>query len=303
MAKKIISLFVFIAMIFIGSVCAHSFDKEPGSITVGEEPEFSYVKITTIGSAEGLKPVLPCLYGVCEKWKKSEGSFLLRGVGFVIKNGYIITAAHVVHPTRIAVNMDKYGRYIDNPIKILHRSIIITKDTEIDQIKYGTYAKIYYLDIAHDIAILKFKPNNIYEPVPYELAETKFSRRGGWGGNYSLLRPGDSIAMITRCRDKSGDLAAEFEVRYGKIISEGIEGLPKDKMPAFSMNDFTTDITIYPGDSGSAIFAFLVGEPVIVGVVIATNNIPSPLGDIPSKEGFRSYATRIDFVKKILESE
>jgi hypothetical protein len=303
MTKKIIALFVFIAVIFIGSVCAYSFDKEPGSIAIGGEPEFSYVKITTIGSAEGLVPVLPHPYTGHIKWKKSKGSFLLQGVGFVVKGGYIITASHVVHPTHITTSANKYSHFVDKPIKILFRSIIITGDTEIDEIEYGTYAEIYYLDIEHDIAILKFEPNNIYDSVPYELTETRFYREGGWGGNYSLLQPGDSVAIITRCRDEDEDWATGFEIRYGKIISEGIKGLPENVMPAFSMNDFTTDAIIYPGDSGSAVFAFSLGKPVIVGVVIATNDKPSIFGRIPSKEGFRSYATRIDFVKKIIESE
>jgi len=303
MVKKIIFISIFIITILTSSIYAYCFDKKPGPIEMNEEPEFSYVKITTIGSALGLKPILSWDGTEGIKWKKSEGSFLLQGVGFVINGGYIITAAHVVNPLQITTNIGKYSRYIDKPIKVLHRSIIITSETEIDQINNGAYAKIYYLNIEHDIAILKFEPDNIYEPVPYELTETKFQRKGGFGGYSSLLQPGDSVAVVVRCRDKDGDWTGGFEVRYGKIISEGIKGVPKRIVPAFSMNSFTTDATIYPGDSGSAIFAFSLGKPVIVGVVIATNDTPSPFGGIPSEKGFMSYATRIDFVKKILESE
>jgi len=307
MDKKIITaLSVFIAIIFIGFTYAYSFDKNPGSIEMGEYPEFSYVKITTIGSAIGLLPVLsiqPYSVDGSNKWKKSEGSFLLQGVGFVIKGGYIVTAAHVVHPTQVTVNTNRYARYIDKPIKILQRSIIITEDTEVNQIEHGIYAEIYYLDIDHDIAILKFEPNNIYSPVPYKLVKTSELVEGGFGDHYSLLQPGDSVAIIARCRDKEKDWDYGFEIRYGKVTSAGIEGLPKNVIPAFNMNDFTMDIKIYPGDSGSAIFAFSLGEPVIIGVARATNDKPTPLGRVPSKKGFRSYATRIDFARKILESE
>ena len=299
MAKRKMFILIFITAILIVSISANCFDRKPGSISMGDYPEFSYVKITTIGSAIGLAPIPPY---ESNTWKKSEGSFLLQGVGFVTKGEYIITAAHVVHPTQISTNTNKYALYIDKPIKILQRSIIITADIEVDQIEYGKYAKIYYLDINQDIAILKFKPDNVYESVPYELSETKHPREGGFGGYYSLLRPGDSVAVIVRCRDKNRNWMDEFEIRYGKIISNGITGIPKSMIPAFNMNDFTTDIKIHPGDSGTAIFAFSFGKPVIIGIIRANNDQSSLFGRIPLKHGARSYATRIDFVKKILES-
>jgi len=302
MIKKIIFISIFIAAILSSSIYANCFDKEPGSIKIGEYPEFSYVKITTIGSALGLVPISSWSDIEESKWKKSKGSFLLQGVGFVIKGGYIITAAHVVNPGQIVTNPNKYSRYIDKPIKIIHRSIIITAGTEIDRIEYGTYAEIYYLDIKHDIAILKFDPENIYDSLPYELYETRYLSEDGLGGFCNLIQPGDSVAMIARCRDKNRNWAVGFEVRYGKIVSVGIEGIPENKVPAFNMNDFTTDIIIHPGDSGSAMFAFSFGKPVIIGIARANNDYYSPLGRELAKENPRSYATRIDFVKKMLES-
>jgi len=298
MIKRIIFISMFIAIILAISTGAYCFDKEPGSIDIGDQPEFSYVKITTIGSALGLIPTRP--YGP-NNWKKSNGSFLLQGSGFVIKGGYIITAAHVVHPRLMVSNIDKYGRYIGRIMKVLSKSIIITPDSEIDRIAYGIHAKIYYLDTEYDIAILKFEQNNVYDPIPYGLAETKCQHRRTVG-YYSLIQPGDSVALIAKCRDKDGNWLDDFEVRFGKVTSKGVEGMPENKIPALNMNDFTTDLAVYPGDSGSIVLAFYLGKPVVVGVARANNDQLSPIGRMRLEERSRSYVTRIDFIKIILES-
>jgi len=108
--------------------------------------------------------------------------------------------------------------------------------------------------------------------------------------------------MIVRCRGENGELEWGFEIKYGYVISNMVEGVPKEKLPWFNMNDFTMDLVLNGGDSGSAIFAFNKGTPVIIGIARATNEVDNPF-DRSDIRDLRSYATRVDFVKEVVEAE
>jgi len=317
--KKVVCLFVFLSIIFTSNfIQAYYFDADIDGAAVNknlnfleENLDYSYVKITTIGSAESLYPCKGSMNQTpFQKYRKVTSAFLIQGVGGVIKGnskyGYIITAAHVVNPMTVSVVEEHNILYQSQPIRVLERSIFITNDTGLREIGYGgVSAIIVFLDIENDIALLQFENNNIFLPIPYGLSYT--SEVDIYNNEiYSLLRSGDSVAVIVRKRDKGGDWIDGFEFRHGKVISEGVEGVENEAKPSFCKNDFTTDIKLYPGDSGSPVFAFRKGKPVIIGVARASNEVSFGgfLGvPHPERSEYRSYATRTDFIKSIIESE
>lgn len=299
MRKIIIVAIIFLSIFTIAPGYAWYFDKEPSDITLMENVEYAHVKITTIGTASGL---VPEYNGHDVTWHKKIGTYLLEGVGFIIDNRYIITAAHVVYPSFVTLAKERNYYYERPTIEVSSGYIMVTDDTNLREIGHGGVpATIYYLDVVNDVAILKFDPTNIYLSVPYELAKTQ-AYDNYTPGLYSLLCTGDSIAIIVRKRDEYEDWDWGFEVRYGKITSPTIIGVDTDDFPAFNMNTFSMDLKVYGGDSGSAIFAFKDGEPIIVGVLTATNQGPWWYPINVSYE-YTSYATRIDPVKEIIEAE
>lgn len=314
MIKKTIAILVFLSIIFISTAAqAYHFDNELDSAAIsknfdflGKDLEHSYVKITTIGVAEGLYPEYFDIYGTKKKWHKKEGAFVLQGVGVIVegplKYGYIITAAHVVNPLHIMLATDQSCLYQMPPIKVLERSIFITHETDLEEIGCGGVpAVIVHMDTKNDIALLRFKHGNIFSAVSYKLAETMYT--DSWSGDsFSLIESGDSIAIIARKRDDHGNWVHGFEVRYGKIISEAVTGVEDEAKQAFCESDFTMDIKLYSGDSGSPIFAFKGGKPVIIGIARATNERSFGRFNIHRSE-YRTYAARIDFIKLIIEAE
>jgi len=78
------------------------------------------------------------------------------------------------------------------------------------------------------------------------------------------------------------------------------ESIPRDHVAEYTMNDFSTDMYTYPGDSGSPAIAFKYGKPVVIGVV-RTTLVQSPYGDRPDIPV--TAVARIDNIKLILEAE
>ena len=308
MIRKFIILFAFLALfallmiMFTNLGHCWAFDKKHGNIKLSDEPGFTHVRITTIGIASGLVaiPSKNITGGNNEKWRKKDGSFLLQGSGCVVNNRYIITAAHVVHPISVTLAESQWNYYKKGTIKVINRLIFINNDITLRHLLKGSVAAtIYYLDIKNDIAILEFKADNIFESVNYSLSNTKYCNRGRL---FDMIETGDAIAMIVRCRGENGELEWGFEIKYGYVISNMVEGVPKEKLPWFNMNDFTMDLVLNGGDSGSAIFAFNKGTPVIIGIARATNEVDNPF-DRSDIRDLRSYATRVDFVKEVVEAE
>lgn len=301
------------ALVFLLSVLALAYDKDPAPFKEFPEtlppdyqsyvPENKYInmetsitKIVVIGTAEGLYPDLTNTKNVV--FLRGVGVFEQEGSGFYVGNGYFVTNAHVVIPSAVTIQISKHGSWIVIPAKILTLQITIGQNTKLGSCP----GELVWTDYERDLALVKVIGNwPALKALEYTL---------GWTlSNGDTIYPGMAVATIVAIREdpKNGNLSKTpfLEVRYGTVIDThavipGPLGRGHDmevRLPWFSINDVTTTIHIYPGDSGSPIFGFVDGTPVIIGVARAVVNywIYEFEGDrLVLNSYFSSYFTRID---------
>ncbi len=283
--KRLLVTILCATLLVFGVELAVPFDQEPGGFKeFPAEKEYvdlrlSIVNVRTTGEATGIVSIFDkTKRGFV--WEERKGMFDQRGVGTVMSDRYIVTAAHVVTPSSLTIQVSEGLFWHTDIARVLHRDIWI------GDLEAGIRAFIFYIDIEHDIAVLEYH-SPLFKPLPYEASRTFML---GPLGAESYIYEENAVAIIVRKRDGSSQPLPWFEVRYGKIISGGVVTDHEKDLPWFNMNDFTMDIALYPGDSGSPVFAFEGGVPVLIGVARAV-----------SIWGTYSYATRIDFIKRILE--
>ncbi len=298
MIRKLIAIVV-VLFVLIGSSIA--FDKSPGQfkefdgLTRGEElyvnVEGNWIDITIIGHAEGLYPDIDENQRLF--YRRGTGLLAQNGSGYHLGNGWIVTAAHVVIPRHVVIQEAQYffwGVSIDKVIDI---------DYTIGNSLIGyAHGRLIWVDEEQDLALLWTDPKTT--PI---LRDSNYSTEWTFSSEIgSLLLPGDAIATIVKVRHADGSKSWYYEVRYGKIVSQKVvlpKGLPSDILPWFSMYDFTMELLIYPGDSGSPVFAFSDGKPVIIGIARA---VAWSVDEVTGEVSLYSYATRIDAVhQKLLE--
>ena len=127
-----------------------------------------------------------------------------------------------------------------------------------------------------------------------------YTKKSLYHGVSDMIGVGMSVAMVTRVRVGEGwdrEITDELVVRYGKVSSRLVpEDVDRKLLPQFHPSVFTTDIEVMPGDSGSAVFAFQIGKPVIIGVM---HSSPS-MGFMLSDETV-GYIARIDKVFEAIQ--
>lgn len=295
MFKRLMAVVV-VFLFLVGSSIA--FDK-----TAGKFPEFEgwvkgaestpvlsdgWVDVTIIGHAEGLYWDWDAKTSTVFV-RRGTGLFAQSGSGFHIGGGYIITNAHVIKPHRLTIQLTP-GVYINT---------IIDKVTNIDymigsEVLGKNQASLVWINEEQDLALLWVN----LKVTPY-LKDYGYRTTWTWGEEGSLIQEGDVVATVVKVRDVNGSKLWHYEIRYGKVIAPKPvlpPDLPSDFLPWFSLYDFTIDIVLYPGDSGSPIFAFDNGKPVIIGLGRAAY-----MGSSSDGKQY-SWATRIDSIhKKTLE--
>jgi len=245
------------------------FNNYPRPIALPQWPEYSYVRICTHGTAEGLVPING-------KWQLATGAYHLNGVGFVIKDKYIVTAAHIVEPHGVCFAFGLYSHFCTYTLRTLTREIYVGSVLETGNSYEDLHAEIFLLDLEHDLAILKIVGSPFIPLVSLE-HEIECSLWNCSACQYGMggLEVGDAVATIVRTRDEDHEWEYGFEVRYGKVVSPTVLLPETQDNPHghtwFNMWDFTTDLTVYPGDSGSPVFAFSNGKPVLIGVLRAAS--------------------------------
>jgi hypothetical protein len=249
--------------------------------TTGVDTSQSVVNITVQGNALGLYP------GDDWKAKYGYGVFGMQGSGFCVNN-YIITAAHVVNPTQVLIRRPDGSQFWGPIVNVTDMTIIVS----------GSPARVFSINIEEDWAILVFTyPTPWLQNLKIKCTDTihYFLTLFGWYAE-NQLHPGDMLVAIVRVRDAAGDRTTLSELRIGKVVADKPIVPPgyEDQLPWFNLNDFTIDILLLPGDSGSPIIGFIDGVPYLVGIGRAAVELPT--GE------YYGYATRIDTVKMITES-
>jgi len=294
-------LFVFIAIfsiLFIGCLTFHvsAFDKKA---TLPDEFTQEYIDLSdrvvtvrTLGTGYGVilnTKVSPFRYEI------RGGVFGMEGSGFVKDlpfHKFIITNDHVISPSRVTIPISKNASWDTKIIRIKSRSIFIIGCTS------AVEGNILYTDPGSDIAVLFIDKNSPFRDTDISLM---FSWWQEIDGPYVIESPdvlsdGDAVGVIVRKRDENGNKTSWYEIRVGKIVSTGVK-LPGvidvSALTWFQPMDFTVDLTIYPGDSGSPVVVWLKGKPLIIGVARAIAKCGM------TGEQF-SYATRLDFVVHFL---
>jgi len=244
--------------------------------------EMTIVEVTTVGVARGSFWMWDDYWNLDGHWVDGEGSFELRGVGFVVSGNYVITAAHCIHPEYIKIALNRTYSVLVRPYQILESVIRVGGDDN------GVAGRVICLDLEYDVAVLRVTHDNVFIPLDYPVVNTQGSTDGG---HYDLLCPGNAVAMICRQRLESGDWSPWFEVRYGKIESNKPRSKIGLNVSWLTPLDIALDLEIYEGDSGSPLFAFHQGKPIIVGIVRAFE-----------RGGYR-YAVRIDSIVAVIKGD
>uniref|UniRef100_A0A6M3LG07 Putative trypsin-like peptidase domain containing protein n=1 Tax=viral metagenome TaxID=1070528 RepID=A0A6M3LG07_9ZZZZ len=244
--KRLITILI---LLFVG-LCLARYSYGYDQMKPKEDPKlindgcFTYVRIQTVGIAMGM-----CYDN---GWKARETKFEMIGSGFVVKKGFIITASHVIEPLEVETVMAKYGSHNTKPFNVVNRLIFIYHFSDTPMV-----AKVHYLDVASDIAILKYKPIGILEPTTYEMEYCEFE-----------LKQNDVVFTFLHKRDKQGNLRDKLRIRYGKILTPYPSTPTMGKeISSFSMNTITLLMNVYGGDSGSPLFAFRDSVPIFIGII------------------------------------
>lgn len=285
-------LTLFILLIILLPILAFSYDKSAGSFewfTEGGPPPYAIlhntvVRIHTTGTGTAMIPIFK---DDTYFYEERIGIFKMEANGVLIDQFSIVTAAHVVIPSNVKVNTAQSCFHISKIVREIKKDILIG-----DVYSGMTPAYVFFADIENDIAILKlYEPWMPAKPLPYEVVKTHdFIFHGFMAIPYNLLEIGDAVAVVTQRREgENGDRHWTFEARYGKVINLIPQGGKEEPLFEMSHNEVTTDLEIYPGDSGSPIFAFKEGKPVLVGIITKIH--------ISLKY---SYFTRIDFARKVI---
>jgi len=247
----IMGVFIFGVLLALMGYCSrvHAYDQQkPADFHLDPLAYETFVTVKTIGIASALYPDLKSGE---YRWIEGLCAFDIEGSGTVIASGYVITAAHVVEPDTVDVRTSMISIFRTRPREVLSRYILV-----FDSEGSPVLAQIYMIDTNRDIAILKLQTNNFLIPF-----------KAGLNPERAQFTVGDVIAMVVHKRDKAGTMTNDLTIVWGKVVAKrAISCRGEDKLPWFSMWDFTMKMEMQPGDSGSAIFVFHKGKPVLIGV-------------------------------------
>jgi hypothetical protein len=287
----ILTVLVAVSFIVASSLFAYDFAKyevtpegtESLTLDLSEVDEIStlfadinarYVRVRVIGTAVGYA------YNANHtKYIQKEGVFTQQGSGTVIAPGSILTCAHVVVPQGIEIAEGHSSTRVGRVIKVTSTIVLLYdyKDTPV----IGT---IGYVDVASDLAIVHYnhKENSWFNPIeiPMEFGVED-------------LYENTLVCAVLHKRDAFGSMESDVHIRYGKI-KYAYPYAPNPRIVAWlNPLDITMDLFVEGGDSGSALYAFRNGKPVLIGVVRAMY-----WGQLH----YFSYASLIGGIQRYIES-
>ena len=278
--SKMLRRLKFVCVVIVGllicliALASYAYDQvKPENRTqfINNQNEFSYVRIETHGTAIGM-------YRDSQswEWKTRQGTFRQGGSGFVVKNGYILTAAHVVVPEMAEVVGGKYQTDQRALFKVLKQIILVYGFSSAPFV-----AEIHYINHELDIAILRCDDGkDILKPLPYPI---EFEPEG--------IHAGDVVCAVVHDRNEEGGLSMNVHLEYGYVREPKPTGENEYSIAWLNIMDITLDLKVIPGDSGSPLFAFSGGKPVIICVVRAQSTLKSAV----------NFAVQLPMVDRYLE--
>lgn len=252
---------VVMAVVLSLSVIGLSFDIERPDMK-DYEREFkqsnTFVLVDALGTAYGWVP------------RSSTGNYYLKkafweqtGSGTVIAPGYVLTAAHVIYPHVITLSQAPWVSYMTDTFRLINRTVMITGTNSVP-----TIATVIYEDLNADLALLHYehKDNPWFVPVPCGFEDSN--------NPDEVMKQGDVLFAVTHTRSEDecnhGDMEHTLRWDWGTVVDPGPDAPYNASIAWLSPLDITMDMRIINGDSGSALFAFKGGKPVLIGVVRAT---------------------------------
>jgi len=254
---------IFLLLSFCPSFAYDQVKPEDRMQLINNENEFSYVRIKTYGTALGIY-----WDNRSWEWKIRQGTFKQVGSGFVVKNGYILTAAHVVIPKMAKVVGGKYQTDQRTLFKVLKQIILVYGFSSTPFV-----ATIHHINHELDTAILRCDDGkDILQPLPYPI---EYAYDVMFDAN--KINTDDVVCTVVHNRDEEGGLSMNVHLEYGYVIKPEPTGESNSDIAWLNPLDITLGLKVIPGDSGSPLFAFNQGKPVIIGIVRAAS-LTKPIG-------------------------
>jgi V8-like Glu-specific endopeptidase len=230
--------------------------------------------------------------GVTETWQGNKvqrrlasGDFTLTGRGVVVGQ-FVVTAAHVVHPEKVALKLDPHTSTVSPVVAVQQTTVSVGSLTDVD----GIPAEILHLNHEADLAILRPANPALFQTFPYAAADTWWREQPGEAN--SLLNEEDCVMALVPERDVHQVPLLQTKARAGKVIASSAVSSSATVVVSLNPQTVTISTPVFPGDSGSPVIAFDMGKPRLVGIVSATRH---PLEA-------KSYISRIDSLLPILEA-
>ncbi|MCK4648942.1 trypsin-like peptidase domain-containing protein [bacterium] len=275
MRKSLIVFITTISILFFVVGFGNTYDQvkpDPSVIPLDFYSEFSYVKVIANGTAIGMVWDIPV-----KMYRLKEGVWFQGGSGVIVGPGYVLTAAHVLKPDTIELSEGASSSRISDVIGITSRTVVIV-DYKNDPI----ITTVLYEDAATDLAILTYNyaQNSWLNPIPYPIEYLA-----------EALKSGDVVCAVLHERDDRGRITSDIYLEWG-TIAHAEPYAPENAVIAF-LNpwDITLWLTISGGDSGSPLFVFRNGQPILIGIIRAIY-VQYPL--------FWAYAVQLPTITKFM---
>ncbi len=168
------------------------------------------------------------------KWegKNQIKKFYHIGSGFIAQEGYVITSAHILDSERLNSTSEEPTFLEERKIRIKNQADFFVK------------AKVHFVDQKKDIAVLTYQNQKYFKKMIHLI------------GNPQEIELGDVVCAVFHSRDKDWMLTKVF-LKTGKI----------KKLQPYKNLNLRLELEASPGDSGSPVFAFKNGKPVLIGIM------------------------------------
>ena len=253
--KRFLAFFATIAIMLLLCVSPlFAYDKtlpEDIGIEVGYNGSFSCPMIFATGTAAGLVPK----YSPDLHFKFQSGYWGQMGSGFVAARGFIFTAAHVINPDTIVLPESEVSSRETDTVVMTSRTVLIKGFPS-----GYVIGKVAYENRETDTAVIRYDPAEAEWLIPIAGTITYDPIK---------IEQGDKIVGITHKRGSGGVMENDVRVITGYIIQPYPDAPHERVLPSLSRFDITCFLPIHFGDSGSPLFAFANGKPILIGIIRA----------------------------------